>query len=113
MCTVIDLLRTLIEEQRVLIKIEFNRATIMFELLCASIELVRTNCVPIQLRCKINIWVSVNVAFDIFLILFAFLVYTWQQLGYIKDSQSLMKLLHVYKHVAYGTLRNVAYGTPN
>ena len=55
--------------------------------------------------------VSVNVAFDIFLILFAFLVYTWQQLGYIKDSQSLMKLL--YTHVAYGTLRNVAYGTPN
>ena len=111
MCTVIDLLRTLIEEQRVLIKIEFNRATIMFELFCASIELVRSNCVPILLRCKINIWVSVNVAFDIFLILFAFLVYTWQQLGYIKDSQSLMKLL--YKHVAYGTLRNVAYGTPN
>ena len=46
MCTVIDLLRILIEEQRVLIKIEFNRATIMFELLCASIESVRTNCVP-------------------------------------------------------------------
>ena len=104
MCTVIDVLRTLIAEQRVRIKI-------MFELLCASIELVRTNCVPIQLRCKINIWFSVNVAFDIFLILFAFLVYTWQQLGYIKDSQSLIKLL--YKHVAYGTLRNVAYGTPN
>ena len=55
MYTVIDLLRTLIEEQRILIKIEFNRATIMFELLCASIELVRTNCVPIELRCKINI----------------------------------------------------------
>ena len=48
MCTVIDLLRTLIDEQRVLIKIEFNRAIIMFELLCASIELVLTNCVPIQ-----------------------------------------------------------------
>ena len=30
MCTVIDLLRTLFEEQRILIKIEFNRATIMF-----------------------------------------------------------------------------------
>ena len=55
MCTVIDLLRTLIEEQRVLIKIEFNRATIMFELFCASLELVRTNCVPFQLMCKINI----------------------------------------------------------
>ena len=111
MCKLIDLLRTLIEEQRVLIEIEFNRATIMFELLCASIELVCTNCAPIQLRCKINIWVPVNVAFDIFLILFAFLVYTWQQLGYIKDLQSLMKL--IYKHVAYGTLCNVAYGTPN
>ena len=98
MCTVIDLLRTLNEEQRVLIKIEFNRAIIMFELLCTSIELVRTNCVPIQLRCKINLWVSVNVTFDIFLILFSFLVYTWPQLGYIKVSQSLMKLL--YKHVA-------------
>ena len=107
MCTVIDLLRTPIEEQRVLLKIEFNRATIMIELLCTSIELKRTNCVPIQLRCKINIWVSVNVDFDIFLILFAFLVYTWEQLGYIKDSQSLIK------HVAYGTLRNLAYGTPN
>ena len=102
-----DLLRTLIEEERVLIKIEFNRATIMFELLCASIELVRTNCVPIQLRCKINIWVSVNVAIDIFLILLTFIVKTWQQLGYIQDSQSLMKLL--YKHVAYGTLRNVQH----
>ena len=45
MCTVIDLLRALIEEERVLIKTEFNRATIMFELLRASIELVRTNCV--------------------------------------------------------------------
>ena len=55
MCTVIDLLCTLIEEQRVQIKIEFNRATIMFVPLCASIELVRTNCVPIPLRCKINI----------------------------------------------------------
>ena len=55
MCTVIDLLCALIEEQCILIKIEFNRATIMFELMCASIELVRTNCVPIQLRCKINI----------------------------------------------------------
>ena len=44
MCTVIDLLRALIEEERVLLKIEFNRATIMFELLRASIELVRTNC---------------------------------------------------------------------
>ena len=74
---------------------------------CASIELVRTNCVPIQLRCKINIWVSVNVTFDIYLILFSLLVYTWLQLGYIKVSQSLMKLL--YKHVAYGMLRNVAY----
>ena len=111
MCTVIDLLCALIEEQCILIKIEFNRATIMFELMCASIELVRTNCVPIQLRCKINIWVSVNVAFDIFLILFLFLVYTWLQQGYIKVSQSLMKLL--YKHVVYGTLRNVAYETPN
>ena len=107
----IDLLRALIEEQRVPIKIEFNHATIMFELLCASIELVCTNCVPIQLRGKINIWVSVNVAFDIFLILFSYLVYTWLQLGYIKVSQSLMKLL--YKQVAYGTLRNVAYRTPN
>ena len=80
MCTVIDLLRVLIEEERVLIKIEFNRATIMFVLLRASIELVRTNCPLIahlfQLRCTINIWVSVNVAFDIFLILFSFLVYT-------------------------------------
>ena len=111
MCTVIYLLRTLIEEQRVLFKIEFNRATIMFELFCASIELVRTNCVPFQVRCKLNIWVSVNMAFDIYLILFSFLVYTWLQLGYIKVSQFLMKLL--YKHVAYGTLRNVAYGTPN
>ena len=46
----IDLLRTPIEEQHVLIKIEFNRAIIMFELLCAAIELVRTNCVPIQLE---------------------------------------------------------------
>ena len=55
MCTVIDLLRTLIEEQRALVKIEFNCATIMFELFCTSIELVRTNCVPIQSRCKINI----------------------------------------------------------
>ena len=116
MCTVIDLLRTLslIEEERVLIKIEFSRAIIMFELLCASIEVVRTNCVPIRLRYKINIWFSINVAFDIFLILFSFLVYTWLQLGYIKVSQSLMKLLYkMYKHVAYGTLRNVAYGTPN
>ena len=38
MSTVIYLLRTLIEEQRELIKIELNRATIMFELSCASIE---------------------------------------------------------------------------
>ena len=37
MCTVVDSLRALIEEERVLIKIEFNRATIMFELLRASI----------------------------------------------------------------------------
>ena len=43
MCTVIDLLRTLIEEQRVLIKIEFNRTTTMFELLSASIELAARN----------------------------------------------------------------------
>ena len=55
MCKVIQLLRALIEEESVLIKIEFNRATTMFELLCASIELVRTNCTPIQLRCIINI----------------------------------------------------------
>ena len=41
MCTVIDLLRALIKEERVLIKIEFNRATIMFELLRALIEWVR------------------------------------------------------------------------
>ena len=47
MCIVINLLRALIEEKRILIKIEFNRATIMFELLRASIELVRTNCIPI------------------------------------------------------------------
>ena len=40
----IALLRAPTGEERVLIKIEFNRATIMFELLRASIELVRTNC---------------------------------------------------------------------
>ena len=45
MCTVIALLRAPTGEERVLIKIEFNRATIMFELLRASIKLVRTNCV--------------------------------------------------------------------
>ena len=50
MCTVIDLFRALIEEEHILIKIEFNRATIMFELLRASIELMRINCVPFQLR---------------------------------------------------------------
>ena len=44
MCTVIALLRAPTGEERVLIKIEFNRATIMFELLRASIELVRTYC---------------------------------------------------------------------
>ena len=55
MCTVIVLLRALIEEERVLIKIELNCTTSMFELLRASIELVRTNCAPIQLRCTINI----------------------------------------------------------
>ena len=99
MCTVIQLLRVLIEEENVLIKIDFNRATIMFELFCASIELMRTNCAPIQLRCIINIWVSVNVVFDIFLVLFSFLVYTWLQLGCTKIS--FMKLL--YKHLAYGT----------
>ena len=45
MCTVIDLFRALIEEERILIKIEFNRATIMFELLCALIEL---NSIKVQ-----------------------------------------------------------------
>ena len=40
MCTVIALWRAPTGEERVLIKIEFNRATIMFELF----ELVRTNC---------------------------------------------------------------------
>ena len=43
MCKVIALLRAPTGEERVLIKIEFSRATIMFELLRASIELVRTN----------------------------------------------------------------------
>ena len=38
------LLRAPTGEERVLIKIEFNRVTIMFKLLRASIELVRTNC---------------------------------------------------------------------
>ena len=43
MCTVIALLPASTGEERVLIKIEFNHATIMFELLRASVELVRTN----------------------------------------------------------------------